>query len=233
VNDCLARYGFTLGPEIAGYLSSLVGEVIGNAEDHSSRGEWWMAAYLHQGSDVDYGDCHLTIFNLGKTLSETLQQLPADSLLRRNINSLVETHTKFHFFGPSWTEENLWTLYALQEGVSRYNIEVDSLGYRGIGTVDMIEFFQRLGQSEKTQPRMCVVSGKTHINFDNRYTMRPQKTQSGETRRIIAFNKENDLERPPETGYVAGLHRFFPGTLISLRFYLDKKHLKKTIGGER
>lgn len=229
VNTCLARYGFRMSSDIAAFLASLVGEVIGNAEDHSGRGTWWIAAYLHQSSGVSYGDCHLTIFNFGSTLSETLQQLPATSLLRRNIDALVDTHSRFRFFGPTWTVENLWTLYALQEGVSRYNVESHSLGYRGIGTVDMIEFFQRLGQSEGSQPRMCIVSGKTHISFDNRYTMQPQVTDSGETRRIIAFNRENNLEKPPESGYVQGLKRPFPGTLISLRFYLDKKHLRKGV----
>ena len=231
VNECLARYGFSMSQEIAGYLASLVGEVIGNAEDHSSMGGWWIAAYLHQASDAAYGDCHITIFNFGKTLSETLQELPLDALLRRNIDALVETHTRLRFFGPTWTVENLWTLYALQEGVSRYNVEVNSLGYRGYGTVDMIEFFQRLGQSPQSQPRMCVVSGRTHIAFDNRYhQMRPQVTQSGETRRIIAFNKDNNLEQPPEAGYVKQLRHFFPGTLIGLRFYLDKRHLRATGG---
>jgi hypothetical protein len=228
VNDCLARYGFKMGPDIAAYLSSLVGEVIGNAEDHSGRGEWWVAAYLHQASNTDYGDCHITIFNFGKTLNETLQELPANALLRQNIHDLVAAHARFKFFGPSWTEENLWTLYALQEGVSRHNTQTTSLGTRGIGTVDMIEFFQALGQSAKSQPKMCIVSGHTHIAFDNRYTMKRQVTQSGETRRIIAFNKTNDLNRPPDAGYVNELKRFFPGTLISLRFYLDKKHLEKT-----
>ena len=110
-------------------------------------------------------------------------------------------------------------------------MEVNSLGYRGYGTVDMIEFFQRLGQSPQSQPRMCVVSGRTHIAFDNRYhQMRPQVTQSGETRRIIAFNKDNNLEQPPEAGYVKQLRHFFPGTLIGLRFYLDKRHLRATGG---
>lgn len=230
VNECLARYGFRMGPEIAGYLASLVGEVIGNAEDHSGTGSWWIAAYLHQASDVAYGDCHITIFDFGKTLSATLQELPPSALLRRNIEALVETHTRLHFFGPRWTVENLWTLYALQEGVSRYNSGADSLGYRGYGTVDMIEFFQRLGQSPQSQPRMCIVSGRTHISFDNRYTMQPQITWSGETRRIIAFNKDNDLGKPPEAGYVKQLGNFFPGTLISLRFYLDKRHLQASGG---
>lgn len=232
INDCLQRYSFELSNESARYLSSLVGEVIGNAEDHSGRNEWWIAGYLHQGPNKEYGDCHITIFNFGKTLSQTLRSLPPNSLLRRDIEALVKVHSRRRLFGPSWTEDALWTLYALQEGVSRYNIEADRLGYRGFGTVDMIRFFQHLGQSSgsKSQPQMCVVSGNTHILFDNKYTMQLITTATGERRRIIAFNRKNSLEDPPEKGYVNSLARSFPGTLISLRFYFDRAHLE-AVGG--
>jgi hypothetical protein len=227
VNECLARYDYRLNRESAGYVASLVSEVIGNAEDHAGRPDWWVGAYLRQASDTTYGDCHITIFNFGRTLAQSLQDLPADSMLRRDIEDLVTEHTKRGLFRPHWTPENLWTLYALQEGVSRHNTRPDKIGDRGQGTADMIRFFQHLGKSRAAQsePRMCVVSGRTHILFDGRFEMRLQVARSGERRRIIAFNKRNDLQLPPDPACVRNLEAYFPGTLISLRFYLDHEHL--------
>lgn len=227
VNRCLARYGFVLKASSAEYLSSLVGEVIGNAEDHADRDEWWIAGYLRHLSKSEYGDCHITIFNFGKTLSESLQQLPDVARLRLDIEALVAEHGSRGWFGPQWTEENLWTLYALQEGVSRHNDHPSRIGDRGRGTVDMITFFQKLGQSAAAHavPKMCVISGSTHVLFDGRYEMQPQLTKANETRHIIAFNAANDLSQPPDPLSLTHLSRNFPGTLISLRFYLDKKNL--------
>jgi hypothetical protein len=232
VNACLKRYNWSLSRSAARYLSSIVGEVIGNAEDHSqehsSEANWWVAAYLHEASDLAYGDCHITIFNFGRTLYESMQELPLDSLLRKGIESLVEEHTKRGFFSrPSWTPENLWTLYALQEGASRYQVGEKILNDRGQGTADMIQFFQRLGQSKaaSSEPRMCIVSGRTHILFDNTYQMQLQRTEAGPTRRIIGLNSSNTLSEPPDERYVRHLESSFPGTLISLRFYLDEEHL--------
>jgi hypothetical protein len=230
VNACLERYNWTLNRRGARYFSSIAGEVIGNAEDHSLEPYWWVAAYLHQGAENSYGDCHITIFNFGRTLYESMCELPEESVLRRRIRTLVEEHTRRGFWRPHWTEENLWTLYALQEGSSRYQVDSKELSDRGQGTADMIQFFQELGQSEAAQnvPKMCVVSGRTHILFDTTYPMTLQETESGTKRRIIALNEDNDLRQPPDRNYVRHLKRPFPGTLISLRFYLDEAHLRNT-----
>lgn len=226
VDECLLMYQYALSDAAKADLSSLVGEVIGNAEDHSGLAEWWMAAYLRQ-HEKKIGDFHITMFNFGKTLYESLQGLPHDSRLRKDIDALVAIHSRRGFFRPNWTEENLWTLYALQEGVSRYNTG-SYLGDRGQGTADMIEFFQNLGQTtaEGKEPKMCVVSGRTHILFDQRHQMRKQATINGEQRRIIAFNEENDLHLPPNKRNVTSLARKFPGTLIGLRFFLDQDYLR-------
>lgn len=225
VHECLGQYGWGLTAGAKEYLSSLIGEVLDNAEEHSGRPDWWIAGYLRKRSETKHGDYHLTIFNLGKTLSESLQELPPGSELRRGIESLVRKH-RGGLFSTSWTEENLWTLYALQGGVSRFE------GDRGNGTVQMIHFFERIGQqkSGKGGPIMCLVSGRTQILFDGKYEMKYQRTRAGEKRFIIAFNKTNDLGRKPDSNCVRNLDRYFPGTLISLRIFFDQEHLER-IGG--
>lgn len=229
VNACLDRYGRRLSREGARFLSSIVGEVIGNAEDHSGTLNWWVAGYLHHESDASYGDCHLTIFNFGRTLAQTLASLPPDSLLRQRIDRLVDIHTTKGWFRLGWNREALWTLYALQEAVSRHQRDPAKLTDRGQGTADLITFFQELGQSDAaaSEPRMCIVSGRTHILFDNTYLMALQPTDTGKDRRIIALNDSNQLEEPPNPKFVRTLRRYFPGTLISLRFFLDEEHLRK------
>ena len=224
INECLHDHAFGLTADGLKYLSRLIGEVIGNAEDHSASKYWWAGAYLRQPNGQDYGDLHLTIFNLGRSMSETLQDLPPGSMLRGRIEELVRKHRKLWHGG--WKLDTLWTVYALQEGVSRKNTGADRVGNQGRGTADLIDFFQQLGEVHNgVKPRMCLISGRTHILFDEeRFPMRRVPTAQGTTR-LIAFNPENSLEKPPSRDVVRRLRHRFPGTLLSLRFYLDPKHL--------
>lgn len=128
-------------------------------------------------------------------------------------------------FRPGWNEEALWTLYALQGGVTRH-YENDPT--RGQGTARAIRYFQKLGQTRagEVRPRMAVVSGHTHIIFDDGRQMQERETEHGEPRLIIAFNKDNTLEQPPERDRVKSLRNYFPGTMLSFRFYLDEEYLQ-------
>lgn len=225
------EHGYAFSGDGMHRLGKLVGEVLANAEDHSGRGEWWAAGYLRRPTDGAVGDCHLTIFSFGDTLAESLQSLPANSGLRQDIEALVIEHTRRGLFERErWTEEALWTLYALQDGVTRH---YEQRGSRGVGTADMIEEFQFLGQTHAgtLAPRMCVMSGHTHILFDGRYHLRAEQTVENQERRVIAFNDTNTLSKRPDPTAVRTLRQFFPGTLISLRFYLDRDYLLRIGGG--
>ena len=48
-------------------------------------------------------------------------------------------------------------------------------------------------------------------------------------RGIIAYNKDNDIFQPPETNYVKRLKKYFPGTVISLNFFLDREYLTQIL----
>lgn len=221
LNRCLRHYEWELDSDTEDIFGEIVGEVIANAEDHSGTADWWIAGYLRQ--PLTHGDCHLVVFNFGETIYDSLRSLPPSSRLRSDIESRVERHTRAGLFQKSaWTPEDLWTVYALQEAVSRYNDQPNFLGHRGMGTVKMIEFFQSVAPSD---PRMCVLSGRTHILFDGTYRMGYQHMSGGGRRRVIAFNRENNLDLAPDPRYVRHLKRGFPGTLISLSFNFDKSHL--------
>ena len=104
------------------YLSSLLTEIIGNAEEHGGAwatiGHW---AFTGTGENR-FGECHIVILNHGKTIYESLSQVRDSGPLGRQLEALSDLHKRQGFFGFSqgWDEETLWTLYALQERISRY-----------------------------------------------------------------------------------------------------------------
>lgn len=226
---CVNTFGITLTESSQGRLLGLLGEVCGNAEEHPGRPDWWVSAYLRQ-STGEQGTCHLTIFTIGETIYETLDgSLPSSCFMRTKIQQLVDTHVRNGLFrSNTWTESNLWTLYALQEGVHRRNHDGDPAG-RGNGTVQLMKYFRELsGDAATREPaRMCIVSGDTQILFDGTYWPEETKTENG-TASVIAFNRANDLTQRPDRKYVRQLQEFFPGTVISLRFCLSRQHLQKS-----
>lgn len=219
IDKCLGTLGFRLAPPARARYSNLVSEVITNAEVHSTRPDWWVAAYYRTEESQGWGDCHITVFCFGESLAESLQRLDSRALLRRTIEQRVAHHRKLGF-SKKWQEDDLWTLFAIQRGVSRQNEEVDEVGDRGQGTADLIAAFHDLAGS-RVPAKMCVVSGNTHILFDGRH--RIKRNAAGQDR--IAFNEANSLAAPPDPNYVRHLKRKFPGTLVSLRFALDQQHL--------
>ena len=74
---------------------------------------------------------------------------------------------------------------------------------------------------------MCIISGDTQILFDGRYWP-SERVAHGEKATVMAFNDANDLHVPPDKANVMSLTKFFPGTLISLRFYLSADDLRRS-----
>jgi hypothetical protein len=223
-NECLRMEKFELSSSGKFRLSSLVTEVIGNAEEHGGR--WYTIAYFRQ-SDEQLGHCHIALFNFGRTIYESLWEDAASEELKSRIDALIRKHQDEgllrSLLHPTWEEESLVTLYALQEGVSRLSFTKKGID-RGNGTVNMIEFFNQLAGGSQ---RMCLISGKTYILFDGEYDLHKTMLESGEERRVIAFNKRNNLDEPPDRNHVRTLPVGFPGTIISIRFDLDRSNLER------
>ena len=227
---CVTKFGVRLTAKSQARLLGLLGEVCGNAEEHPGRPDWWVSAYLRQSTGQE-GACHLTIFTIGETIYETLDgSLPSGCFMRDKIQNLVDTHVHRGLFrGNAWTEGNLWTLCALQEGVHRRNHDGDPAG-RGNGTVQLMKYFRELSGDNPTggSARMCIVSGNTQILFDGTYWPEETETETG-TASVIAFNRANDLTRRPDDRYVRQLREFFPGTVISLRYPLSRGDLERSV----
>jgi hypothetical protein len=227
VNSCLAKTGATLTGFGNQSLGILIGETIANAEEHSD-GTWYATAHFDRldPNVQEGGACHIVLMNFGATISDSFSLPDSDKHRAAQLQALAKRHDKRQFFDVrprSYDAETLFTLYALQEGVSRRPDR------RGIGTTLLIDFFLKLSAP---QAKMCVVSGKAFILFDGTYPLRAVQFEDGSTRRIIAFNKENSLEERPDDNYVWSLPEEFPGTLISLRFNLKKDYVVADEGTE-
>lgn len=229
---CLNTHGYELSDDGHDLLCKMVGEVIDNCTIHSGDFCQWFTLGNYFKVD-EYGECNLVLFNFGQSIYEGLKK-QMDSIqsfkdktslqLKESLNRLTNIHYKNGFFGPKWDEEVLWTLYSLQDGVSR--CLSDEEPDRGTGTVRLIEAFQEIGDTHdgKTS-EMCIISGRTQIKFTNDY----QLSDNGDERQIIAFNEGNDLNKPPDDRFVRSLKNYFPGTVISMKFYLDRKFIDETL----
>jgi hypothetical protein len=230
---CLRTESYALTAEGKNYLSSLISEVIANAEEHSHRGSgklWYTIAYYNRLPADGGGECHVVLFNFGDSIVESFSQKGTSEKITQEIRELAETHRSRGFLGltKGWDEETLWTLYALQEGVSRFRGSPGGRD-RGNGTMEVIDFFTSLAGRA---PKMALISGKAFILFDGTYRPRAERV-GAETRKIIAFNDANSLELPPDERFVQSLSLPFPGTMVSMRFILNQAHLKSLEGGPR
>jgi hypothetical protein len=224
VNGCLEKAGKAQLTQTARHLlCSYVGEVLDNAEAHAGMMEWTIQGYLDISVEKPY--CEIVVFNLGKSIAETLEELHPDHYTVRQISNYLHAHTKNNLFSHSWRREDLLTLVALQGAVSSKNTSLDTT--RGNGMADLIEFFQTMHDALEPEtvqkPRMFIVSGGTRVVFDGSYRM--AKNVHGT--RLIAFNSTNDLHLPPDRHAVMPLkNSYLPGTMIGIKFPLEISSLK-------
>lgn len=231
LDTCYRKYGFSLRDSARKYLSDLISEALGNSEDHTRIGQWWMNAYVRQSPTERYGDCHLVLFNLGETIAETLERTSPENKVRKGCQSTLEVLRRRGAFGRRYTEECFWTVAALQPLVTSREQKSTEDFDRGTGTVRMMEAFFELGSTaEGATPVMVLVSGSAHIRLEgDAYQLKDVQTAEGVERRI-AFNEACDLRQPPDRRYVRAMRKRFPGTLLSLRFFIDPLKLEQLTG---
>ena len=235
-NRCLLHQSMRLRDEGISLLVTLLGEVLGNCEIHGGEhATWYTQGHYEDNSNKAYGEMQLLFLNLGNTIYQGLKYNSSEETKKR-LEYYLERHKLS--FSEEWNEEMACTVFALQEGISRLrNRNIKGYECRGTGTVTLIEALKSIGGSGDGQmPEMTIVSGRTYIKFDGRYNMRMETFQNdlvfgnGE-KRILAFNQENDIYRPADSTAVLQMKENFPGTVISLRIYLDSRYIMKA-GGE-
>jgi len=238
LDECLASMSdYEFSTEGRRQISKWAGEIITNAEEHSGNNQWFvlgcMAPCLAKDAELNdedkncvIGECQLSIFGFGDSIYQTLSSDKTSQETRDQIEELVRKHTGFFGSFHRYSKEDLWTLYALQDGVSRFS-PTPGENTRGKGTVEMIEAFQNFKAVDKSfVTEMSVISGSTCIHFNDNYHLKAESVLGG-TRKIIAFNAQNNLEHKPDSRHVYSLSGHFPGTLLTIKFFIDNRYLEK------
>ena len=210
--DELTQYGAT-------NLKTVVTEALNNAERHGrfgGDGEWVTAGFMARRRDEN-GEivhvCNIGLMNLGRPMSETIFEAPTKVL--DQVDRYVGRHSSIGL-----SKETLSTVFALQDGISC----VDQSGERptgGTGMMDIAEFANGVGEPHggEFDTRVAIVSGRSYIRFSEPYN----EGVSDEGRRLQWFNAENDAEKPPSHEHVLDMPSAFPGTLVTLRFVIDRR----------
>lgn len=226
VNDCLNRVGKKLTEDAAADLGYVIAEPMINASEHSSLKSRYLIGYFEDISNADDIDVHgvlnLVILNFGKSIYEKFKY-PDDNekinsqcvLQMTNLSDSFRRKRLFAF--NDFKESTLWTLYALQQGVT-----IVPNANRGNGTIQFIDKFFNLRQGdEANESRMYLMSGNTIIEFDGSYGLNVKYDDEGNKTTIMPFNKIGSLHERPDSKYVRHTDNFFPGTAIYARITLN------------
>lgn len=226
VIDSLAKMNKKLSDEKREDLCTIIGEILINAEEHSTTKHRFSIGYFQDevkdGKHI--GLFRLVIMNFGQTIYEKFNDpnCPNKSVVEK-MKKLSENYTKKGWFaGKAFEEETLWTLYALQEGVTSVADRK-----RGNGSIQFIDSFFNVKGEENTKDeksRMTILSGNTNITFDGTYRIREKELDS-EKFKVMTFNESGNIEDEPNKEYVRFVDNYFPGTIISARIYFNEDDL--------
>jgi hypothetical protein len=233
LNECLKEHGYEFNPSGENEIDGLLSEILGNGEDHSPFDTYYSTAnyfleFEPQNENDAVGEINLSVLNFGYSIYEGLEETKLSNY--ENYEFIESLCQKVYPKANSnlTTRSNLFTLYALQEGVSRLKFEDSS---RGNGTMKFINSFFALGDFEDNErnyhPELSIISGCTQVICDTKY--RPFQVNGIN---FLSLNSENDLSIPPDPSNLKKLLTPFPGTVLNAKIYLNKIHLSKKINGD-
>lgn len=234
INDCLKDHGHEFNSEGINEMDGLLSEILGNGEDHSPFDTYYatansfMEVNIPQSSGI-VGEVNLSVMNFGYSIYEGLETTKTENYI--NYGQIEAFYNKVYplIKNRTITKENLFSLYALQEGISRLKFEDSS---RGHGTMKFIKSFFALGDFEDIErhyhPELSIISGSTQVICNNKYRPFTRNEQN-----FLSLNSQNDLLKPPDPSNLKHLKTSFPGTLLIVKMYLHNEHLSKKIDGEK
>lgn len=199
-------------------LANMVGEILDNAERHSSDdadGDWSMAAFMAKRSEPGRPDamrCFLAFLSVGKSIAETIDAAPQE--VKDFCNKYAALHSR-----AAQSRETLITVAALQDGVTSAH-QAYKGGRGGTGLQEMLDMIGELGghPDANCDARVTIVSGKSCIRL-RAPNLVGAPDESG--RRVQWCNTTNSVLYPPDTEIAFDLPAHFAGTLVSVAFTLD------------
>lgn len=234
INICLKSINLELSPHGHNRFGRLIGEILGNAEDHSKINEWFALGIVMIDEKYHENDklvlLNLVMLNLGDSLFEGFES--TKELNKNNYKRVEKMYLdvgeslKNKIFG-NFSKESLFTLYMLQEGISRRKYIKESAGH---GTIPFINAFMELSEKEcdGNISDLAIISGKTMVRCLKKYE--PVKVYNEDIERdiyVLSLNDENSLKKLPDKECLKDLESQFPGTILSARIYLSEKSLKE------
>jgi hypothetical protein len=221
IKSCLKRLNRELTSDAEKEFYNVIGEIMSNALEHGTMPHSYAIGFFQEthNEEEHFGVFNFSIFNFGNTIYQTFNKSDCPNKKAvEQMKNLSEVYTKKGFFrSPKFKEETLWTLYALQEGVTSKEKK------RGNGSIQYIDnFFKLKGDLHKDNiSSMVILSGNTRIVFDGTYKI-IEKEKEGERRRykMITFNNSNEIHDSPDQKFVTFVPHFFPGTMISARILI-------------
>ena len=218
VKNCLRRLGRELSTDTETSFYKVIGEVMSNAEEHSTMPNRFAIGFFQEthNDGEHFGIFNFSIFNFGDTIYQTFKKKDClNKKVIQQMSNLSDNFTKKRWFSRSqFEEETLWTLYALQEGVTSKDTK------RGNGSIQYIEnFFKLKGDSLKDSiSKLVVMSGNTRIEFDGTYKIIEKQREEGRRKfKMVTFNESGDINDMPDKNFVKFSSNFFPGTMIAAR----------------
>lgn len=233
VLDCLKTLNRTLTPEKLDDLSTVIGEILINAEEHSTTKHRFSIGYFREmnGNGKHYGVFRLVILNFGKTIYEKFKDpdCPNKQVVEK-MKNISEQYTKRKYFVfREFEEETLWTLYAMQDGVT--SVAPERYIRRGNGSIQFIEsFFNIKGPMKEFDDisKMTILSGNSSITFDGSYNITTGLVQNEEFK-YMTFNSSGKIEDKPDSKFVKYVNNYFPGTIISAKILFNEDDLIEEI----
>jgi hypothetical protein len=227
LNNCLNYHHYQLTDDEKQDVDGIIGEILNNAEDHSGKNAWFMTANfskeLFDDGDEEVGEFNLTIMNLGNTIFEAFMKTREDNANTFNDVENYIANIQSQAKGSKFSYEELLVLATMQDQISRLKYKEPS---RGTGTMRFINSFLKLSDYEHQKknylPNLSVFSGNVHLTCDNIY-----KPFLKSNVFCLSLNPEMDLKKPPVATHLAKLSEKFPGTLLSVKIYINKGHYDK------
>ena len=207
-----------------GWIASIIGELLCNAERHSQAGsedgDWSMTAYMARR--IEDGNatfrCYIAFLSVGRSIAEGLGDAAED------IRAAIDRYT-FRHRRSGISKETLETVFALQDTVTR-DPAAHAARSGGTGLQDVLDVVHVLGGTAEAgkEAQVTVVSGKACIRLRQPYII---GVRAGGPRdpRLIWFNPINRSDDPPDGNFVHDLPDHFSGTLVSVAFTLDPAYL--------
>lgn len=223
------KVGVSLKPKGRSNLEKLIGEVLGNAEDHSAEKSFWHVlgvSFLEKQSGTDVVELNLCIANTGFSMYEGFEETKHQNIENyMKCQQLYDEHSQKFTAKHNFERENLFTLYLLNDGISRLKFQDSS---RGNGTTRFLQAFITLGlfgqQNKKFNSQLTIASGHTTLKCDN--AVGPYKNG---TALCLSLNLDKDIRELPSPDYLKYYKSYFPGTFFEIQIFLNEEFFKQKL----